>query len=433
MKKHHWLIVGGMILSFACSLLTGSEATPVPEGSPVVRTATPDSETPPTAVDTPAPSPTPEDPLGTLRLETDEVFHGREEVALEPLLGSAPFFVKDLIRVIEGGEALLDFGDQMRLRLFNDTELQMVSAEVAEDVPLGVELFLFFGGFTGDLVEEGGSTVIRTPGDAEITVLGTEYFVAYDPDAATTMVGNFGGTVGVVGTGGGLDLESGMYVVVPDGGAPGPAFPLPLSREAFDALAREENSAIQAATRVTSWSLEIRHEFSAGEEGEVSTFLRFWQGEFSVVGDRLVGSGVGEIEDTYLVCYDENDIYHFDLQGSFDFVIGGEVEFIDDETVRFKFEITALKLEMSDLSEVVGYGGNCDFFVDFFLGNNRAIVEDLPLAGADQITLDAISGAEAVYDLDGSAYSYSVGGDEYSYNQGIYFQNPIEVILQAGP
>lgn len=437
MNRLWFAMIACIALTLGCGLAGRAASSTTPEET-IVQTAGPN------VTDAPTSEPTPVPPLGTLRLETEQVLHGPAEAALVPLLESAPFFVKDLIQVIDGGEAVLDFGDSLELRLFNDTELEMVSAEAAAEVPLGVELFLYFGGFTGELVAEGGEVVIRTPGGAEITVLGTAYFVVYDPDTGTTIVGNFGGTVTVTGAGEEQNLGSGTYVVVPDEGAPGPVLPLIVTREAFEESSRAGGSPVQAAARANTWSLEIRHSFVHDYadhwdwvEGD-PTFLREWTGQFSIEGERLVGSGTGRIKDVNLKCNNFSDPFNikeveFFIEGSFGFDIGGVVSFDENGAPRFEIEISPYDLEMSDLTSIYEIDGNCDFLSEFFLDNNRSIVEDLPIVDTGPLMIAASPGTEAVYPLDPTRYAkYVVGEDPWTYKD-IYFLYPIEVFVDTRP
>ncbi len=164
--------------------------------------------------------------LGTVTRETDVVEYGSAISALKQLFGSAAFRPGDVMRVRQGGEALLDFEDRMRLRLFNDTQMQVVRLASAPDAPLDVRMFLEEGGFTGQLVEQGARAVFATPGGAEITVLGTEFFIVYDPASGLTAVCNFDGTIEVAAGGRRVSLAASQFVVVPSGQPPGPGLPL---------------------------------------------------------------------------------------------------------------------------------------------------------------------------------------------------------------
>jgi hypothetical protein len=440
-------VVAGCFVLVACT--SAEETDPSAASSQGTELPSPSEESPivTTAIPEPAVATTPTemapDPLGSLSPERNIVEHGPDEDALTHILETAPFFEQDVIRVTEGGEALLDFGDQILMRLFNDTELQMVSAEIAEEVPLGVQVFLFVGGFTGQLTEEGSRAVYETPGGVEITVLGTDFFVVYDAETELTTVGNFGGTVEVASAGSEVSLEDGSQVTVPAGSPPGPPMPLPLSLEAFEDQAREAESPIQAASQTREWSLEIRHEFTH-EYGNnwdwvegLPTFLRLWTGQFTLEGDQIVGSGTGLIDDVNLKCInfsDPADIkrIEFSIEGSFDFDIDGQLVTGEDGRPAFMFEITASNLMTNSLSWVYDVGGNCDFLSEFFLDNNRTILEDLPLLDAEAIIVEAAQGAQTVFQLDPTPYDkYKPGEDPWTYKD-IYFKYPIEVSVGPG-
>jgi len=211
------------------------------------------------ACDPPPPTPS----FGTVTREEDVVEHGSDLDVLEQLLGSVLIHAGDVLRVHQGGEALMDFGDHMRLRLFNDTRIGVVS-ESAPDVPLDVQMFLEEGGFTGHLMDKGGRAVFDTPGGAEITVLGTEFFVVYDPTRDLTIAGNFGGTVDVVGNGTRISLASGHAVQVPAGQSPGAQVPLALSLAEFEQRARELQSPIAAANE----AVQVRSARISPDEGQ---------------------------------------------------------------------------------------------------------------------------------------------------------------------
>jgi WD40 repeat protein len=187
------------------------------------------------------------EPAGTLKLEKDRVDHGSDVNTLEQILDEIAFFANDIVRVTNGGTALLDFGDKMRMRLFNDTEMQVISAEIAADVPWDVRVFLYRGGFSGQLTEEGGQAIYETPGGAKITVLGTDYFVVYDSAAEVTIAGNFEGSVEVTGAGERIVLPAGNFVNVPDNQPPNLPQPLPLSQAEFEQRALDIESPVHVA------------------------------------------------------------------------------------------------------------------------------------------------------------------------------------------
>jgi hypothetical protein len=188
--------------------------------------------------------------LGTVSAESDVVEHGSAVDLLEQLAESdVSFFEGDVLRVHDGGEGVLDFGDQLRLRLFNDSQLEILSVASEPDAPLDVRMFLEEGGFTGELQPLGGQVVFETPGGAEVTVLGTEFWVVYDASAKVTVVGNWGGTVEVAGAGTSVSLDPDKLIDVPDDGTPGAQTPMGgLARTDLEQLAREEQSLLVAAS-----------------------------------------------------------------------------------------------------------------------------------------------------------------------------------------
>jgi uncharacterized protein YraI len=121
------------------------------------------------------------------------------------------FQTYDGVRVSEEGEALLDLGDLMRLILKRDTVTQSVPDDIVEDelarikvdfgdTPLlqriALTLYLGRGGFLGQKTIESDPIALTTP-NAVVVISGTTFFIAYDPEAGITWVGNFEGTIDV--------------------------------------------------------------------------------------------------------------------------------------------------------------------------------------------------------------------------------------------
>lgn len=185
--------------------------------------------------------------VGSVQRETDTVERGSDENSLEPVTDNVSLFAGDALRLTNGGEGLLDFGSGLLLRLFNDTQANLVKAETAAGVPLDVEMYLTEGGFTGQLTAAGGRATFNTPGGATITVLGTDFLVAYDAISGLTLVGNFHGTVEVSGGGTTIALASSSLVTVPFGGPPDPPVALTLALADFEQLARDRLSPVLAA------------------------------------------------------------------------------------------------------------------------------------------------------------------------------------------
>ncbi len=227
MKRKFWLILAALSLAAAACLCSSGGGTP------------PDNN-PPTVTEVQL-TPIPES-IGTITQELEVVEQGPDKNSLNQVLGTNPLHAGDALSITRGGEGLLDFGDLMQLRLFNDTSLRQIVASSAPGAPLDVRLFLESGGFTGEVVQDGAVATFETPNGAEITILGTEFFVVYNPGTDVATVGNFGGSVEVAASGVSTQLSSGFFLEVPPAGVPGPEQPIPFSMRDFNALAREYQS-----------------------------------------------------------------------------------------------------------------------------------------------------------------------------------------------
>jgi hypothetical protein len=227
--------------ALACTIIL--QDTPEPPTQPASGTLLPATEPPapsitvtvePTAQQ---PTETPDDRIGLVQRELDVVQMGKDPGALDQVSGSRDLYSGDVLRIQEGGEGLLDFGSDMRLRLFNNTQMGVTAAS-APGTPFDVRLFLEDGGFTGELTAPGGQAVFRTPNNAQITVLGTRFLVAFDPDTGTTTVANFDGSVEVSAPEGGLVLPPAMFTLVMPGQAPQLPRPFRVSMEEYNRVAR---------------------------------------------------------------------------------------------------------------------------------------------------------------------------------------------------
>ena len=197
------------------------------------------------------------DPIGIVSRQTDIVEHGAGVEQLARLLDTADLRNEDAVRVTGGGEALLDFGDSLKLILFNDSQLSVSSRPVEDGAPLA-QFYLWWGGFLGEKVpEQGGEVVVETPNGATITVTGTQFFVIYDPGLETSAVGNFDGSVQVEAGTHVTTLSPGRFMVVEgtqsDGGQIISAQqPITFSPEEFMRASRSLRSAPAAATALAA-------------------------------------------------------------------------------------------------------------------------------------------------------------------------------------
>lgn len=229
-------------------LIPTTGGTPLPVTDTPFFTEVPTQETPPTVTLPPPPTAEPAVPsqIGSVTRELDNVEKGLQEEMLELLVGTHPLFSGESLRISNGGEGLLDFGDNVRLRLLNDTLLGNIRLESAPGTPLDVRLFLENGGFTGVVTEPGGQTVVETPNGAEIKVLGTEFFIIYDPEREIAAAGNFDGGIEMSAGGEVASLPAGFFMWVGVDQRFSPLIPMPFSIQDFAINSRELRSPVTA-------------------------------------------------------------------------------------------------------------------------------------------------------------------------------------------
>ena len=183
--------------------------------------------------------------VGTVASERQTVEHGPTASTLKQITGSEPLFNGDSMRVIKGGVGLLDFRNNLKLRLFNESQLSGIEAESAPGIPLIARMLLERGGFTGHLTQPGGRATFHTPGGAEINVYGTDFFTVYNEGTGLTVAGNFGGAMEVSSAGITVPLPSGAFVLVASGQQPEkPQEPIPFDLDTFERMSIEQESPI---------------------------------------------------------------------------------------------------------------------------------------------------------------------------------------------
>jgi hypothetical protein len=223
-------------LALSCS-------SPTPDLPPVMGGASPGMTEAPVEIIVP----TPDDRIGAIFRELDVVQRGKDAGALQQVSKSSDLFEGDVLRILEGGEGLLDFGSGLRLRMFNNSQIGVIAAS-APGAPLDVRLFLEDGGFTGQVTEPGGQVMINTPNNAQIFIYGTTFLVAYNPQTEVTTAANFEGRVEVASMAGQIDLPAATFTLVhPDLDRP-PDPPLPFSMELdeYNQAARRLQSPLDA-------------------------------------------------------------------------------------------------------------------------------------------------------------------------------------------
>ncbi len=238
--KTFWKLPQGLLPLLLLILLLGAAGC-APAAVPAIPIpAVPTLAPKPAVVHPPPAPPAPVEsrPIGLLSPIARDVEHGPAGAAPIPVEDPVDLQANDSVAVRHGGEALLDFGSRLRMRLFNDTDLDVTKASAASEIPLEIFFFLEQGGFTGELTGPGDRVTYSTPNEATILILGTAYFVIHDPETGITWVGNFGGTVIVDNGAVSISLEDQMLIPVP-GGEPRP---IPFTREELEARGRANGS-----------------------------------------------------------------------------------------------------------------------------------------------------------------------------------------------
>lgn len=176
--------------------------------------------------------------IGTVNRVTDTIQHNENQ-----LIDPKELLQNDSLRLFDGGEGLLDFGSDLRMRLFNDTELGGVRTANDPGTPLVVKMTLFSGGFTGQMFSEGGEAEFTTPNGALIRVFGTTFVVVYDRETQETFCANFEGDMRVEAAGSELiPIPAGTIYVVRPGEEPELWGEIPWTPAEFEDQARADQS-----------------------------------------------------------------------------------------------------------------------------------------------------------------------------------------------
>jgi len=312
---------------------------------------------------------------GILTPATDVVEFGSDIDLLQRIQDFVEFYAGDVVRVTQGGEATLDFGDSLLLRLFNDTEMNVDTASEPE-ASFDVQFYLWAGGFTGELTEPGGQAVFTTPGGVKITVLGTEFFVTYDPSTEQTTVGNFHGSVEVESSGTSVSLEDGFFVVIQADQPPESPQSLVVKKDEFEETARNLKSPIMASQTVGEWLLSMEYRAKGPSLNELTT----WSGTFVIKDDGFIGSGDGKIESSY-VC----DLGSYEYLGTFTFEISGKPT-IDQDNQIINFLPVGKNLELTSPDKNYCAEISFDFYFKYYerlISNYNSVLGDIELEARD--------------------------------------------------
>ena len=259
--------------------------------------------------------------IGTIELVTNTVHQNQKQV-----VGTNNLAQNDSVRLFGGGESLLNFGSDMILRLFNDTQLGGVRTSNAPGTPLVVKMTLLAGGFAGRTYKPGARPTFNTPNNAQINVFGTSFFIVYDPEQDLTTAGNFEGSMEIQAGGSEpTPIQSGFMRQAQGGDPPTPEVEIPFSMTEFEDMARQ----FQSPVAVVNEAVVVEAE-PIDSEPPVIEVLQVEPNRL-LVGPECPDSP-NEVEVTYTL-FEESEIYDTATEWDIGELSGtGPVKRIDDQT-----------------------------------------------------------------------------------------------------
>lgn len=199
---------------------------------------------------TPAPGngPTSVPSIGKVNKVQGSVKAGPES-ALENVDPEREMNNNDAIQIKDNGKANLDFGHGLAFTLYNNTTSDGTSLDTSSTA-LQVTTRLSSGGLKG-YNPPGSKTEVRLPNQAKIIILGTHYFITFDPKTEIAWAYNLDGTVQYVLPGGGpQDLPKRALVEFNDTQVLQIYKDLTFSTDDFDRYATKFNSPIQGVAEL---------------------------------------------------------------------------------------------------------------------------------------------------------------------------------------
>ena len=137
-------------------------------------------------------APTPSGAIGVANKIQGSVKVG-PEAALQEVNPKRDINNNDAIQIKDDGKANLDFGHGLAFTLYNNTTSAGTNVDQSQTA-LQVTTRLSAGGLKGHN-PSGSTTIVKLPNAAQITILGTNYFITFDPQTDTTWAYNMDGTL----------------------------------------------------------------------------------------------------------------------------------------------------------------------------------------------------------------------------------------------
>jgi hypothetical protein len=190
----------------------------------------------------PGSAPTPDPSIGQIEKIKGGVQAG-PETALANVEPRLPVYNNDMVHVFDKGKANLDFGYGLTFTLYNDTVGGGTNVSQA-GTSRQAALKLSQGGLKGHN-PAGDKTTVALPNNVNVVILGTSYFITYDPVQDTVWVFNFDGTVEYqLPSGETQPLSPGTLVEITAGKVTRVYTGVPFSVDDFDVSATRNDSPI---------------------------------------------------------------------------------------------------------------------------------------------------------------------------------------------
>ena len=200
------------------------------------------------------PPPAPSQAVGQVEKLQGAVQAG-PETALSNVDPRREMYNNDAVRVFDNGKANLDFGYGLTFTLYNNT-VGAGTNVITEGTSHQAVLKLSEGGLKGHN-PDGSRTTVELPNGVDIFILGTNYFIIYDPAEERAWVYNFDGAMAYQLPGGNVEtLFPGDLIEINDGQIIRQSG-LSFSLEQFDSAATRLNSPIEGVKEILTAGIPV--------------------------------------------------------------------------------------------------------------------------------------------------------------------------------